>query len=225
MTLPKKGLKKYDYSIVYKMNKRDLKKLSKGQLIKLLLKKEKKPKVVIVDDTKSTRSNRPPPPIPEGVKSFRPTQTVKLRRKQKVVDDRPVWVKNPKTNRWIKIDGPTYRKLYPMQHALNRMDMTHQEINETSKSIDDKYKSIMPSLDDVKPYPKPPLQPNDGFNFDDDIFQTENTSLGKFKIVGIRNLENKKFKSYTNEFRVKILKELDDDKDIYHIFQELVKTV
>ena len=75
-----------------------------------------------------------------------------------------------------------------------------------------------------KPTRAPPLPPNDGFNFDDDIFQTENTSLGKFKIVGIRNRENKKFKSYTNEFRVKILKELDDDNEIYHIFQELVKT-
>ena len=73
--------------------------------------------------------------------------------------------------------------------------------------------------------PKPTRKPNDDFNFDDDIFQTENTSLGKFKIVGIRNRENKKFKSYTNEFRVKILKELDDDNEIYHIFQELVKTV
>ena len=76
-----------------------------------------------------------------------------------------------------------------------------------------------------KPTRAPPLPPNDGFNFDDDIFQTENTSLGKFKIVGIRNRENKKFKSYTNEFRVKVLKELDDDNEIYHIFQELVKTV
>ena len=225
-TLPKKGLKKYDYSIVYKMNKRDLKKLSKNQLIKLLLKQEKKkPKVVNNDNTKPKRPNRPPPPIPEGVKPFKPKQTVKLRRKQKVVDDRPGWVRNPNTNRLIKYNGPTYQKLYPMQHALNRMDMTHQEINEMSKSINDKYKSIMPSLDDVKPYPKPPLPPNDGFNFDDDIFQTENTSLGKFKIVGSRNQENKKFKSYTNEFKVKILKELDDDKDIYHIFQELVKTV
>ena len=36
-----------------------------------------------------------------------------------------------------------------------------------------------------KPTRAPPLPPNDGFNFDDDIFQTENTSLGKFKIVGI----------------------------------------
>ena len=32
--------------------------------------------------------------------------------------------------------------------------------------------------------PQPP-KPKDDFNFDDDIFQTKNTSLGKFKIVGI----------------------------------------
>ena len=129
------------------MNKRDLKKLSKSQLIKMLLKKEKKkPKVVIVDDTKPTRPNRPPPPIPEGVKPFRPTQTVKLRRKQKVVDDRPGWVRNPDTNRWIKIDGPTYPRLYPIQHKLNKIDKIHQEINETSKSIDDKYKKVSDGL-------------------------------------------------------------------------------
>ena len=81
-TLPKKGLKKYDYNIdmkdhiatlpkkglktgpynidMEKMEKKDLKKLTKGQLIELLLKKEKKPKVVIVDDTKPTR----PTPLP-----------------------------------------------------------------------------------------------------------------------------------------------------------------
>ena len=38
MTLPKKGLKKYDYNI--DMNKRGLKKLTKAQLIKLLLKQQ-----------------------------------------------------------------------------------------------------------------------------------------------------------------------------------------
>ena len=226
-TLPKKGLKtkpynigmekrdlkKYDYTMY--MEKEDLKKLSKEQLIRLLLKQEKKkPKVVIVNDTKPKRPNRPPPPIPEGVKPFKPKQTVKLRRKQKVVDDRPGWVRNPNTNRWIKIDGPTYRKLYPMQHVLNKIDKTHQEINETSKSIDDKYKKV-----NTQNIPSVP------FNFDDDIFQTENTSLGKFKIISVQSRENKKFKSYTNEFKVKILKKLDDVKELYHIFQELVKTV
>ena len=137
------------------------------------------------------------------------------------------WVRNPNTNRWIKYNGPTYQKLYPKQHALNRMDMTHQEINETSKSIDDKYKSIMPSLDNVKPYPKPPQPPKPmyDFNFDDDIFQTENTSLRKFKIISVQSRENKKFKSYTNEFEVKILKKLNNVGEIYHIFHEIVKLV
>ena len=229
-TLPKKGLKKYDYNI--DMEKKDLKKLSKNELIKWLLKQEKKkPKVVIVDDTKPTRPNRPPPPIPEGVKPFRPTQTVKLRRKQKVVDDRPGWVKSPKTNRWIKIDGPTYRKLYPMKHVLNKIDKTHQEINETSKSIDDKYKKVSYGLDDGEETPKPtrtpplPPTPKHEFNFDDDIFQTENQSLEKFKIISVQSSQNKKFKSYTNEFKVKILKKLDNVKEVYYIFQELVKTV
>ena len=123
------------------MNNRDLKKLSKSQLIKLLLKQEKRLSVINNNNIKPTRPNRPPPPIPEGVKPFRPTQTVKLRRKQKVVDDRPGWVRNPNTNRWIKIDGPTYR------HVLNKIDKMHQEINETSKLIDEKYKKVSYELE------------------------------------------------------------------------------
>ena len=72
MTLPKKGLKKYDYNI--DMEKKDLEKLTKDQLIELLLKqkKSKKPKVVIVDDTKPMRLNRPPP-IPEVAQHIKPT--------------------------------------------------------------------------------------------------------------------------------------------------------
>ena len=42
-----------------------------------------------------------------------------------------------------------------MRYVLNKIDKKHKEINETSKSIDDKYKSIMSSLDDVKPSSKP----------------------------------------------------------------------
>ena len=52
------------------MEKKDFKKLTEGQLIRLLLKKEKKkPKVVIVDDTKPvptprTYKSRPHVPTP-----------------------------------------------------------------------------------------------------------------------------------------------------------------
>ena len=51
-----------------------------------------------------------------------------------------------------------------------------------------------------KPTRTPPLPPSNDFNFDDDIFQTENTSLEKFKIISVQSSQNKKFKSYTNKF-------------------------
>ena len=57
------------------MNKKDLKKLSKSQLIKLLLKQEKrKPKIIVVDDTKPVRAPRtykPRPPVPTPRKSVK----------------------------------------------------------------------------------------------------------------------------------------------------------
>ena len=63
-TPPKKGLKKYDYNI--DMEKKDLKKLTKSQLIKLLLKQNKKPKIIVVDDTKPVPTPRPPVPTPRN---------------------------------------------------------------------------------------------------------------------------------------------------------------
>ena len=56
------------------MNKRDLKKLSKSELIKLLLKQEKKLKIIVVDDTKpvpTPRTYKPRPPVPTPRKSVK----------------------------------------------------------------------------------------------------------------------------------------------------------
>ena len=147
------------------MNKKNLKRLSKSQLIKLLLKQEAKKPSNSVNEHEEIIEPIPPP------------KTGKL----KSVKPKPVPQKG---------------------------------VNE----------------DIILPPPKPsrkpqPPTPKDDFNFDDDIFQTENQSLEKFKIISAQSRENKKFKSYTNEFKVKILKKLDDVKEIYHIFQELVKTV
>ena len=175
MTLPRKGLKKYDYNI--DMDKKDLKKLTKGQLIKLLLKKVSNHKDLLDND----------PFKDEVAQRIKPTPP-------------------PRTRKWENVKPK----------PVPRKSVNEDIILPPPKGFRDR---------PPKPTRAPPLPPNDGFNFDDDIFQTENTSLGKFKIVGIRNRENKKFKSYTNEFRVKILKELDNDNEIYHIFQELVKTV
>ena len=151
------------------MEKRDLKKLTKAQLIKLLLKQQ----------------------------AQKPRNSVK------------------------------HEDIIPPPRTGKPKPVPHNSVKQMVKEYEDIIQPPPKGFRDRPPKPTraPPLPPNDGFNFDNDIFQTENTSLGKFKIVGIRNRENKKFKSYTNEFRVKILKELENYNEIYQIFQELVRTV
>ena len=154
------------------MEKKYLKKLTKGQLIKLLLKK--------VSNHKGFLDNDP----------F----------KDEVAQEPTKLTPPPITRKWESKSINKDLILPPPEQFRDR-----------------------PPKPNRKP-PQPP-KPNDDFNFDDDIFQTENTSLKKFEITRVQSRENKKFKSYMNEFKVKILKKLDDVKEIYHIFQELVKTV
>ena len=163
-----KDLKKYDYNI--DIEKKDLKKLTKGQLIKLLSKKVSNHEDLLDND-----------PFKDEV-AQEPTK--------------------PRTGKWESIKPK----------PVPRKSVNEDIILPPPKGFRDRP-------------PKPTRKPNDDFNFDDDIFQTENTSLGNFKIISVQSRENKKFKSYTNEFKVKILKKLDDVKEIYHMFQELVKTV
>ena len=80
--MEKKGLKKYDYNAYMDMEKEDLKKLSKGQLIRLLLKQKKSKEVsnhedlldkepfkdaVVQEPAKRIKPTQkpPPPPIPQ----------------------------------------------------------------------------------------------------------------------------------------------------------------
>ena len=189
-TLPKKGLKTRPYNIG--MNKRDLKKLSKNQLIKLLMEREeKKSKIIVVDDTKPVPTPRPPVPTPRN----------KVNQLVQFFENKPT--PPPRTGKWENVKP----KPIPRKSVLP-----------PPKGFRDR---------PPKPSRDPPLPPTPKheFNFDDDIFQTENQNLEKFKIISVQSRENKKFKSYTNEFKVKILKKLDDVKEVYYIFQELVKTV
>ena len=109
-----------------------------------------------------------------------------------------------------------YKKLSKSQ--LIKLLLKRDSINKPiSPPITGKWESVKPKsvprksvnedviLQPPKGFRDRPPKPKDDFNFDDDIFQTENTSLGKFKIISIQSRENKKFKSYTNEFKVKIL--------------------
>ena len=150
------------------MNKRDLKKLTKSQLIKSLIKQEAKKQIA-----------------------------------------------NEFENSIVS--QPNQEESVPHNSVNDYEDI----ILPPPEQFRDKQKKRRPP----KPTREPPPPPKDPFNFDDEIFQTEKQSLEKFKIISVQSRENKKFKSFTNEFKVKILKKLDDVKEIYHIFQELIKIV
>ena len=104
------------------------------------------------------------------------------------------------------------------------MNMNKRDLKKLSIKRDSVDKPIPPPMTN-RPLARGPPPAKSHFNFDDDIFQTENQSLEKFKIISVQSRQNKKFKSHMNEFKVKILEKLDNIKKIYHIFQELIKTV
>ena len=160
-TLPKRDLKTSSYKM--NMNKKDLKKLSKSQLIKLLLKQDENGEA----------------------------------QKQNANDYENSVVSQSKQEESV-----------PRKSVNDYEDL----IIEPPEQFRDRQKKRRPPKPNRKPPPIPLPEPiND---FDDDIFQTENQSLEKFKIISIQSRQNKKFKSFMNEFKVKIPKKLDDVKEI-----------
>ena len=61
------------------------------------------------------------------------------------------------------------------------------------------------------------------FNFDDDIFDKTSNDQPLFNIISISNRANKKFNSYTNEYKITIRKNLINNKnDIYNAFEKML---
>ena len=97
------------------MNKRDLKKLSKSELIKLLLKQEKKPEIIVVDDTK---------------------QIDKPKKKQKKVYNHDnLFDDNPFPDFVITND--------PLKRTMNKVNKQGKNINEQTALINDKYSKLV----------------------------------------------------------------------------------
>ena len=190
------------------MNERDLEKLSKSELIKMLLKQKKSKKVHNHEDLFDND------PFKDEV-----AQPVAQREPAKCIKPR-----DPKTGRFIRINPEVPKP--PKQPALPRLRdakgrfISRQQSQPVVQQAPNQIRIKLPKPN--RPLPPPPKDP---FNFDDDIFQTKNTSLSKFKIFNVQSRQNKKFRSYTNEFKILIFKKLDDIEKIYHIFQELIKTV
>ena len=210
-------------SLFIDMNKRNLEKLSKAELIKMakkLQKKAKKPKIVIVDDDyrpvlpPRTYKPIPAPSANETIKKPVPKPSTSV--KQMVNEHEDLILPPPPQFRdgYKPVPAPRTdksqkqpRRLSPggpkAGHFISRRqsELIVQENQKAQKPI---------RRPPQRPPPPPPRQRKYDypFNFDDDIFQTENESIGKFKIVSTRSVQNKKFISFTNEFNVKIFKKI-----------------
>ena len=140
-TLPRKGLKKYDYNI--DMEKKDLEKLTKDQLIELLLNKEiKKPNVVIIDDTKpvpTPRTYKPRPPVPTPRKSV--NDLVQF------FENKPV--PKPRTGKWENVKPkPVPRKnkdiiLPPIPEGKPAWESNQPKITQLQKALRNSTKSFI----------------------------------------------------------------------------------
>ena len=180
MTLPKKGLKKYDYNI--DMEKKDLNKLTKGQLIELLLKQEKKkPKVVIVDDTK-------PVPTPRTYKSRPPVPTPRNKVNQLVqfFENKPT--PPPRTGKWENVKPkPVPRKsvnediiLPPIPEGKPAWESSQPKITQLQKALRNSTKSF---IVDVVDRENPLRQLNETKNFIKKCLVKELLDLKGFKYV------------------------------------------
>ena len=115
VTLPKKGLKKYDYNI--DMNKRDLKKLTKAQLIKLLLKQQaQKPRNSVKQMVNKHEDIIQPP------EQFRDTY-------------KPI--PPPRTGKWESVKP----KLVPLK-SVKQMVKEYEDIIQQPEQFRDAYKPI-----------------------------------------------------------------------------------
>ena len=113
------------------MNKSDLKKLSKSQLIKMLLKKEKKnPKIIIVDDTK-------PVPAPRTVKPIRPIPTPRKSVNRMVQDYEKNIILPPIEFRdgYKPVPAPRTKKAVPTPRTKKPVPAPRTKIEQTDKAL------------------------------------------------------------------------------------------
>ena len=124
------------------MNKSDLKKLSKSQLIKLLLKQENnKPKIIVVDDTK-------PVPTPRTVKPIRPIPTPRKSVNQMVQDHENNIILPPLEFRDKPVPAP--RTIKPIRPIPTPRKSVNQMVQDYENNI------ILPPLEfRDKPVPAP----------------------------------------------------------------------
>ena len=131
---------------LYSMNKSELKKLSKSQLIELLLKQEKKkPEIIIVDDTK-------PVPAPRAKKLIKPIPTPRKGVKQMVQDYENNIILPPLEFRddYKPVPAPRTKKPVPAPRTKKPVPLPRTKIEQTDEALKGYTKSYEISIKNNK---------------------------------------------------------------------------
>ena len=102
------------------------------------------------------------------------------------------------------------------------MPITKKTVKQMTQEYEDNI--IQPPLeyrDDYNHIPRSKL--SNEFNFDDDLFSKSSNDQPLFNIIATRNTANKKFNSYTNEYKITVRKNVINNKnDIYNAFEKML---
>ena len=177
------------------MNKTSLEKLTKSQLINLLLQQNAKP--------------QPRKPIP--------TPRTSVKDMVKDYEDNIILPPPEFRDDYKPIPAPRTKKPVPFP----RTKTVKQMVQEYEDNI---ILPPLEFRDDYKPIPKPRTKLSNEFNFDDTIFDSTSNDQPLFKITEIRNTANKKFNAYTNEFKINVRKNFINNKnDVFSVFEKMVE--
>ena len=133
-------------SNTYNMNKKDLKKLSKSELINLLLKQEKKPKIIVTDDTKPV-----PKPLQAPIPASRTYKSVKDMVQQ--YEDNIIIPPPEFRDDYKPIPAPRTKK--PLQAPIPA-SRTYKSVKDMAQQYEDNIIIPPPVFrDDHKPIPAP----------------------------------------------------------------------
>ena len=137
--------------------------------------------------------------------------------------DRPIPM--PRTKKTVKQMTQEYESSVIQKTPEFRHDYTPIPAIRKKRAMaleDASVKQIPLYTSEVKQIETTPKLSNE-FNFDDDLFSKSSNDQPLFNIIATRNTANKKFNSYTNEYKITVHKNVINNKnDIYNAFEKML---
>ena len=139
--------------------------------------------------------------------------------------DKPVPL--PRTKKTVKQMAQEYEDniIQPPPEFRDKpvpLPRTKKTVKHMAQEYEDNIIQPPPEFRD-KPVPAPRSKISNEFNFDDDLFEKTSNDQPLFNIIDIRNTANKKFNSYTNEYKITVRKNsINKKNDIYNAFEKML---